>query len=166
MELQTRKQIRLPGYDYTQNGVYFITVCSQNRCEWFWKKNVGADSIRPNCTPLSSEYGKIAEKAIQSIPKHYPDVDVDHYCIMPNHIHILISIHQNHNGRIISAPTISTIIGQMKRWASRQIGIPIWQKSFHDHIIRSREEYRQVWRYIDENPLKWELDCYYNHPAN
>ena len=166
MELQTRKQIRLPGYDYTQNGVYFITVCSQNRCEWFWKKNVGADSIRPNCTPLLSEYGKIVEKAIQSIPKHYPDVDVDHYCIMPNHIHILISIHQNHNGRIISAPTISTIIGQMKRWASRQIGIPIWQKSFHDHIIRSREEYRQVWRYIDENLLKWELDCYYNHPAN
>lgn len=69
-------------------------------------------------------------------------------------------------GRIVSAPTVSTIIGQMKRWVSKQIGFSIWQKSFHDHIIRNRAEYRQIWKYIDENPLKWELDCYYNHSAD
>lgn len=157
----------LQGYDYAQNGVYFITVCTQNRYEWFWRNNVvGADTIRPD-TPLPlSEYGRITEKAIQSISKYYPSVVVDHYCIMPNHIHIMIAIQQNHNGRILSAPTISTIIGQMKRWVSKQIGFPIWQKSFHDHIIRNQTEYRQIWQYIEENPLKWELDCYYHHPKN
>lgn len=166
MGLQTRKQIRLPGYDYSQNGVYFITVCTQDRYEWFWRRNVGADTIRPNMPPLLSEYGRIVEKAIQDISIHYSGVDVEHYCIMPNHIHIMIAIQQNHNGRMVSAPTVSTIIGQMKRWVSKQIGFSIWQKSFHDHIIRNRAEYRQVWKYIDENPLKWELDCYYNHPEN
>ena len=55
----------------------------------------------------------------------------------------------------ISAPTVSTIIGSMKRWVSRQVGKSIWQKSFYDHIIRNQQDYNAVWEYIENNPLKY-----------
>jgi len=87
---------------------------------------------------------------------------VDKYVIMPNHIHLILKIERNINGRIISAPTISTVVGQMKRKISKLVGFDIWQKSFYDHIIRNQHDYQQIWKYIDDNPLKWELDKYYN----
>ena len=67
------------------------------------------------------------------------------------------------SGRIISAPTkaIPTIVGQMKRAVSKMAGFPIWQKGYHDHIIRSEADYRRIWEYIDTNPAKWREDCYY-----
>ena len=83
---------------------------------------------------------------------------------MPNHIHILLYLSYN-DGRIISSPTInkpiSTIIGQMKREISKKIGIPIWQKSFHDHIVRNKKDYEEISKYIYENPIKWQYDCFY-----
>ena len=63
---------------------------------------------------------------------------------------------------MISAPTINTVIGQMKRWASKQIGTSIWQKSFHEHIIRNEQDYREIWAYIENNPAKWAEDRYYS----
>lgn len=66
---------------------------------------------------------------------------------------------------MISAPTLSVVIGSMKRWVSKQIGFSIWQKSFNDRIIRNEQGYRQVWQYIDTNPVKWKEDCFYeNNP--
>ena len=67
------------------------------------------------------------------------------------------------DGRMISAPTkpLSTVIGSMKRAAARRAGIPLWQKSFHDHVIRGEADYRRIWNYIDANPRKWREDCYY-----
>lgn len=59
------------------------------------------------------------------------------------------------------APTISTVINQMKGYTTKQIGFPIWQKSFHDRIIRDVAEYRRAWQYIDENPARWDEDAYY-----
>ena len=106
--------------------------------------------------------GLIVECAIEQITEYYPNTMIDKYVIMPNHVHILMRIENDEfNGRIISAPTISIIIGQMKRWVSKQIAYPIWQKSFHDHVIRNELDYRRIWQYIDTNPTKWELDCYY-----
>ena len=66
-------------------------------------------------------------------------------------------------GRMISAPTkpLSTVIGSMKRAAAKRAGIPLWQKSFHDHVIRGEADYRRIWNYIDANPRKWREDCYY-----
>ncbi|MEG2930116.1 MAG: hypothetical protein RR846_11330, partial [Oscillospiraceae bacterium] len=58
-------------------------------------------------------------------------------------------------------PTISVIVGSMKRWVSKQIGFAISKKSFHDHIIRDEHEYLKIWEYIDTNPAKWEEDCFY-----
>lgn len=152
-----RKANRIKDYDYSSAGVYFITLCTQDRVNVFWN-TVGADIIRPLKVPLSPT-GKLAETAIVQIKDHYDNVSVDHYCIMPNHIHMIIRIMPNNDGRIISAPTLSTVVGSMKRWISKQLGRSIWQKSFYEHIIRDREDYETRKKYIYDNPLKW----YYNH---
>ena len=150
----------MQGYDYSSNGYYFITICTEKRKPIFWN-NVGADIIRPqnNDTDLLlSEYGKTVKNAIESISKHYDGVFVDRYCIMPNHVHLVIAIMLKENGRIISAPTVSCIIGQMKRIVSKQCGFSVWQKSFYDEIIRNQTGYDEISKYIFENPMKWEED--------
>lgn len=79
---------------------------------------------------------------------------MDKYCIMPDHIHLLLRI-EAENGRMISAPTVSAVVGSMKRWVSKTLGRSVWQKSFYDHVVRNRQDYEEIWRYIDENPLKY-----------
>ena len=80
---------------------------------------------------------------------------------MPNHIHMILNIPYD-DGRMISSPTsVLTAIGQMKRYASKKIGEPIWQRSFHDHIIRDISDYEKISKYIYENPIKWQYDCFY-----
>lgn len=171
MDFRQRKKIRLEGYDYSSCGAYFVTVCITDRHGLLWE-NVGADIIRPNGLPPLSKYGKIVDGAINAISLHYDNVAVDKYCIMPDHIHLLVFIMPNEieqiicvngrsiveSGRIISAPTLSTVVGQMKRWVSKQIGCSIWQKSFHDRIIRSEKGYQETWQYIDGNPANWKDD--------
>lgn len=166
LDLPKRKKIRLQGYDYSQNGLYFVTFCVKDRHELLGRI-VGAIINRPinNAQYPNvelSEYGLITDDSINDISNHYPDISVDKYVIMPNHIHMILMIqNENANGRLIIAPTISTVIQQLKRNISQKIGFSIWQKSFHDHIIRNEKEYLKIWQYIDENPLKWEDDCYF-----
>jgi len=103
------------------------------------------------------------ELAIKKIPD-YSDTLVDKYVIMPNHIHILLSVNNDsENGRLRIAPTvnISVTIQQFKRRISKQIGFSLWQKSFYDHIIRDEEDYQIHLKYIEENPAKWAEDEYY-----
>ena len=64
-------------------------------------------------------------------------------------------------GRMISAPTVSNVVGSMKRWVSKELGVSIWQKSFFDRVIRGEKDYLEIWQYIDENPLKWVSDELY-----
>ena len=154
--LPNRKQIRIKNYDYATPGAYFITVCTANREKIFWN-GVGADIIRPRSLPLSAS-GKIAEQAVLQIASHYENIVVDKYCIMPDHIHLILRIESNTSGRMVSAPTISTVVGSMKRWVSKQIGKPIWQKSFYEHGIRNQQDYDEIWTYIDNNPLKYALN--------
>lgn len=92
---------------------------------------------------------------------YYPDVQIDNYVVMPNHVHILLSIEGNIDGRPMVAPTISRVMKQMKRYVSKQIGHSVWQKSFIDHIIRNENDYLEHYNYIDNNPLKWEEDELY-----
>ena len=103
MNLPERKTIRLPEYDYSSPGAYFITICTRGKKNLFWDRQ----------TMLNS------------------------------------------------APTISTIVGQMKRWTSRQTGTSLWQKSFYEHVIRGERDYREIWEYIDHNPTRWVEDDYY-----
>lgn len=155
-EFPKRKQIRLENYDYSTSGAYFITVCATNREKIFWN-NVGADIIRPQNIQLST-VGKITEQGILQINNHYENVTVDKYVIMPDHIHFILHIKSNKNGRMISATTVSTVVGSMKRWVSKQTGKPIWQKSFYEHTIRNQTDYNDIYEYIENNPLKYMLD--------
>jgi len=154
-DLPARKRIRLEDFDYSTEGAYFITVCTANRENLFWSA-VGADIIRPENVPLSS-IGNIAERGICQIHMHYKSAVVDKYCIMPDHIHMILRITDHADGRIASAPTVSTVVGSMKRWVSRQVGKPIWQKSFYEHGIRNQRDYNEIWEYIENNPKKYLL---------
>ena len=156
MELPKRKPTRLKNYDYSMPGAYFITICVANRKPILW--NVGAATCRPNL----SKIGNIVETAISQIPEHYPMISVDKYCVMPDHIHMILSINADENGRQVAAPTVSTVVGHIKRWVSMQIGQSIWQKSFIDRVIRNDKGYRAVWEYIENNPIK--LDTAYDMP--
>lgn len=152
-ELPTRKQIRIDDYDYSTPGAYFITICTVSREKILWDR-VGADIIRPDNVPLS-QIGRITQQAILQIPCHYQNIAVDTYCIMPDHVHFILRVEPNLGGRMISAPTVSTVVGSMKRWVSKQVGRSIWQKSFYDHGIRNQQDYIEIWKYIENNPLKY-----------
>ena len=155
-EIPQRKNIRIKGYDYSQAGCYFITICVQDRHQMLGKV-VGANCVRP----CLSEYGNITENEISVLSNTYDTVKVVKHIVMPNHIHMIISIVLNEDGRTQFAPTVSRIIKQFKGSITKQIGFSIWQKSFHDHIIRNDEEYQEIWNYIDTNPQKWTEDCYF-----
>ena len=155
-KLPKRKTIRIKDYDYSNPGAYFITICTAKREMLFWN-NVGADIIRPQNIQLS-RIGKIAEQGILQIETHYENVFVDKYCIMPDHVHLILQIKANENGQKLSNTTIPTIIGSLKRWVSKQVGKPLWQKSFFDHGLRNQQDYDEIWKYIDDNPLKYILE--------
>ncbi len=151
-ELPRRKKIRLEEYDYSNYGAYFITVCTQNT-------DVQLSRISEDNFTILTDVGNIVDAAIQEISCRYPAVILDKYCIMPDHIHIILFINSiDNHGRQIAAPTVSRIIGNMKRAVSMCVGYSIWQKSFYDRIIRNQQEYDEVWKYIDDNPLKWRVE--------
>ena len=181
-EFPTRKRNRLKQYDYSSCGAYFITVCTLNRRNYFWKNvviatddctqstpplspyetpcAVGATSGRPQNIELTP-YGEIINEAINYIPIAYPALSIGCYTIMPNHIRILLQMYADESGRPLVAPTISRVVNQLKGYVSRRAGAAIWQKSFHDHIIRSREDYEEHQKYICENALSWYYDELY-----
>ena len=159
MELSKRKHNRLTEYDYSSPNAYFITVCTQNRKNLFWT-NVGAITDRPDNVPLTN-LGRIARQSIENIPKHYQTVSVEHFVIMPNHIHLLLQIHTDPDGRSLIAPTISTVVRLMKGAVSKQAGFSVWQKGFYDHVVRSGQDYLDIWNYIEGNPGKWAEDILY-----
>ena len=151
--LPKRKQIRIKDFDYSTAGAYFVTVCTKDRNKILWQ-SVGADNIRPKSISLSP-VGEIVEQGILQISEHYKSITVDKYCIMPDHIHLIIRINCDESGRIISAPTLSTVVGSLKRWVSKQAKNSIWQKSFFDHAIRNEQDYVETMNYIKNNPLKY-----------
>lgn len=102
-----------------------------------------------------SAIGRFVDTAIRRIPDCYASVYLDGYCILPDHVHLLIRIQSSDaDGRVRSAPTISTIVGQTKRLAAKWAGKPIWQKGFHDHVIRGEDDYLQTIQYIENNIVR------------
>ncbi len=162
-ELNSRKPNRRSDYDYSSQGTYFVTFCVKEHCNVLWhedallKDTVGATVGRPPDS-LLSDYGRIVKKCIELISVHYPTVIVYKYVVMPNHVHILISISDEICGRPMVAPTLSTVIQQLKGAITKQIGFSVWQKSFHDRIVRSDAEFRTLLEYIETNPYKFYED--------
>ena len=159
MDFPKRKINRLQGYDYASPNAYFVTVCTHRREGILWE-GVGAIIDRPQCVPLSRT-GEIVRKYIEQIPMVSPAISLDHYVIMPNHIHLLLQIGTDDDGRSMIAPTISNVVRHMKGCVSKQVGHSVWQKGFYDHIIRNDADYEGVWNYIEGNPSKWHEDDLY-----
>ena len=153
--LPKRKSIRIDDYDYSTPGAYFITVCTANREKIFWSDR-RVELCSPDNVPLS-DIGIIVDKEIQKLNSAYDVVRVDRYSIKPDHIHFIISINTDTHGRTQFAPTISRVMKQFKGSITKQIGRPIWQKSFYDHGIRNQQDYDEIWEYIEHNPLKYTL---------
>ena len=108
----------------------------------------------PAKLPLS-EIGKMVDNELQKLSSVYSAVKVDKYCIMPDHVHLIISISADECGRPQVAPTISRIVQQFKGAVTKQAGRTVWQKSFYDHGIRNRRDYDEIWEYINNNPRKY-----------
>ena len=119
---------------------------------------VGAVGNRPPYVQLT-DIGKIAETEIHAMQTIRKNIILPKCIIMPNHVHMIVVIKEG--GRLATAPTLSEIVRLWKREISKQTGLSIWQKSYHDHIIRDEVEYNRIAQYIDENPALWQDDCYY-----
>jgi len=146
-KLPIRKRIRLQNYDYSEENMYFITICVKNRLEILGK--IIDENIK-----LTKE-GNIVKQNINNIAQTYKNVIIDEYVIMPNHIHILLFI--NYKNSI----TISKIIKHFKTNITKEIEYSIWQKSFYEHIVRNKKEYFKIKEYIRNNIINWRKDKYF-----
>jgi len=163
-----RRSIRLPEYDYSQEGAYYITICTQGRRCMFGE-------IR-NSKIILSECGRIVDDRWQHMPERYYGVILDEYVIMPNHIHGIIIIGGNVNngvGAIHELPLrikrrgmiLSKIIGYFKMNSAKQInqignttGQTVWQRNYWEHVIRNEKSLHKIRGYIRDNPWHWAVD--------
>ena len=158
-ELLQRKLTRLKDFDYSTAGAHFITICTKDRKMLF--APVGADSIS----------ARMVKRTFLKTIEQYNGVDSPIYVVMPNHFHAIITISR---ADIESAPTVSEIVQSFKRYSTVEYtkmvkeGIlppydkQIWQRSFYDHIIRNRDDYNEIFKYIYENPIRWKYDNLYS----
>ena len=157
VELPKRKLVRLPEYDYSSPGAYFITICTKDRRCILSEITVGADALGGPCLKLT-DTGKVVEHFILSTER-INGIHIDNFVVMPNHIHMILRI--DNGPPRASAPTISDAVGALKRLVNRRLGHNIWQRSFHEHVIRNEHDFLEIWEYIDANPAKWAEDCYF-----
>jgi REP element-mobilizing transposase RayT len=164
-----RKSIRLPKYDYAQEGAYFITVVTKNRNCLFGQISEGIICLNP--------FGNIVSQVWESIPKHHPKTVVHPFIIMPNHIHGIINIvrarravplHQSEEFGKPVPGSIPTIVRSFKSESTRRInvfrntpGAKVWQRNYYEHVIRGEKDYESIYEYILTNPQNWLKDNEY-----
>jgi len=166
------------GYDYSNDGMYFITICAINReCIFGEIDNVGAGLAparikgRPQGSPLHAhieltKIGQIIDTHWRNIPNQYNNIQIDEYVIMPNHIHgILIKratarVAPTYLGQVIGSFKSKCVIGYLKYIRKNNLNkfAKIWQRSFYDHIIRNETSLRKIREYIIDNPLTCQFD--------
>lgn len=175
MERTTRKPLRLPGYDYSSYGYYFVTLCVKNKeCLLGTVRDDAVDGATVLLPPLGEE----VKKSWLKLEALNPNVKLDTFVIMPNHIYGIIIL--EHDDCMVSAQRPAgfgvresserrTLPGLMKDFKSvttrvyqRKFGgqESLWQTSFYGEIIRNQVQYDGVWRYIADNPRKWQDDRY------
>ena len=159
-KLPRRKATRLKSFDYNTTGAYFVTICTANRRKTL-SRIVGVDVLGdPNNVKLLP-HGIVANKYINQLNEFYNHITVDQYIIMLNHIHIILFVRDDGSPRT-STPTkqtsaVSHFVSTFKRFCNKEYGENIWQRGFHDHVIRGREDYEEIVKYIYDNPIRW---CY------
>jgi putative transposase len=156
--------MRLTQYDYSWAGWYYVTICVKGR-KCFLGEIVG-ERMHLN------RFGEIILWHWQCLPRHYPDVELDEFVIMPNILHGFIIITGTlRRGGSRTAPTgtktktLGRLIGAFKTMSTKEIntirktnGAALWQRSFYDHIIRNDSDLYRIRTYIENNPLQWALD--------
>ncbi|MEE1389194.1 MAG: transposase [Clostridia bacterium] len=158
---QRRKEIRIKEYNYSQSGMYFITICTKNRrcilSNITYNKKTNATQI-----DLLSN-GKVADKYIKSINKAYKNICINYYVIMPNHIHFICEILTNGSSRTPTPTnaTIPALVSTFKRLTNKEINNKIWQRNYYEHIVRNEKEYIEIIQYIEKNPINWNKDKYF-----
>lgn len=160
-----RRSIRLRNYDYAQAGLYFVTICTHERKPLFGKVMEGKMVL--------NDFGNIAHQTWQQTAVIRPNVVLHDFVIMPNHLHGIIEIVNIDDGsqeREQRTSTIGDMIRGYKSAVSRQIKIltqqsvcVIWQRNYHEHIIRHHNAYINIAEYIQNNPLRWQDDCYWTN---
>ena len=163
-----RRSIRLKGYDYTQAGAYFVTICTQGRECLFGQVVEGKMRVNP--------FGEIVVWAWNDLPNHNPHVELDAFVVMPNHVHGIVLIVDDLVGAGSEpAPTMAMvttrrhglpeIVRQFKTFSARRInalrgtpGATVWQRNYYEHIIRNDHSLQRIREYITTNPLRWHLD--------
>lgn len=183
LKFHHRRSIRLRGYDYSQCGAYFITICVQRLECLFGMINNG--------NMILNDYGKIVKKCWYDIQNHYLKIELPEFVVMPNHCHGIIIVgaglsrpenveknagsldknnFNNHDkiGRDNPAPTIGNVVGYFKYIATKQINTvinngvqKIFQRNYYEHMIRNENEYNNIAQYIKNNPLNWLKDKNY-----
>jgi putative transposase len=177
-----RQSIRLKEYDYSQNGAYFMTICVQDKKCIFGK-------IRDGKMILNTA-GKIVEKWWRKLPEYFPNIELDAFIVMPNHVHAIIVIN-NENGMETETPlvgtqnetgqpqgiaptnTIGDIAGAFKSLTTNEYinGVKnekfpsfkkrIWQRNYHEHIIRNEKSWQMIHDYIVLYPETWANDMFF-----
>jgi REP element-mobilizing transposase RayT len=167
--------IRLQTWDYSNNGAYFITICTQDRNHFFGDIQNGNMQL--------SEIGKLAEQYWMEIPNHFSFIELENFVVMPNHVHGILIINnislsecvetrqclvstigssrfQNQGKNTISSivGSYKSIVTKMSRKINQNFG---WQSRFHDHIIRNSKSFDTIQNYIFDNPLNWKNDKFY-----
>lgn len=163
MEYPARKPNRLPTFDYSTPGAYFITICTLDRASILGTV-VGGDALGAPYVQLTRT-GEIVKRYILS-GNRIPGITVDKYTIMPNHIHLILLIDKpvSNGTPKVQSPANALIphfVSTLKRFCHRDTGSKVFQRSYHDHIIRSKRDYLKIWEYIDNNPARWKEDCFY-----
>jgi REP element-mobilizing transposase RayT len=170
-KIHHRHSIRLQGYDYSLVGAYFVTTVTYGRECLFGEIYDGQMTL--------NSLGKIVRQAWFDLPRHYPHIELGTFCIMPNHVHMIVVLNAPAIVEAVLSPAISgrgfkpapiaqkrhplsEIIRAFKSFSSKRInilrktqGIPVWQRNYYEHIIRSNEEHNQIHLYIDNNPADW-----------
>ena len=163
MTRPNRKTTRLPGFDYSTEGAYFLTICTENR-KCLLSHITRESPVHEPKTELLP-YGRIAEHYIRQLSDFYEELQVKAFVIMPNHIHILLFVTKGPSGTPVPTlqnSTVSRFISTLKRFCNKEIGRNIWQYRSYDHIIRDQEDFRKHLQYIQENPFGWEKDVFYS----
>ena len=166
------RSIRLKGRDYSAPAIYFVTICVEERCCVFGE-------IKENQMEVSG-LGSIVRETWNAIPRHFAQVNLHDFVIMPNHVHGLIEIacqagaqhaaplqqtsHANLGSPAVKAGSLSAIVRSFKAAvtlrARKELGWSgeIWQRNYFERVVRDGQEFSDASRYIAENPLMWELD--------
>lgn len=164
-EIRHRRLLRLPEYDYSQAGAYFVTICVQGRECLLGEIIDGSMHL--------NDHGKIVRNCWDSLPHHYPGIELDAFVVMPNHVHGVVvlvgaGLPRPYNDEITSPskqPTLGQIIGYYKYQSTKAInvmrqapGTRYWQRGYYEHIVRDDKSLSRIREYIANNPLRWELD--------